>query len=356
MISRRSRGPTLLVAAAALALAAGCSSGGATAAAPPVEQQNLNVAVVPVVDSAGFFIALDDGLFRAEGLNVHFIPAISSEFVIDQLALSKPGSTSELDIICGGYPSFVEAQHDWDLGRRTSASNPGVLAANLDIFAEGATAAPGAGGIYTMPGSRISTLADLRGKTLAINAPDNTVYLLVAAVLAEHGIAPSDVHFVTKYNFPAMAGALKAGKVDAAFLPEPFASAAEEMYGIVMMADTDQGATTQFASVGYAVTKAWAAAHPKTLAAFDTALEEGQEIADTSRAAVEKAMEDLPVPFDVPKEVASVMEVPHFPVGVDAARLQSEVDLMEQFLRFPSFNIKSMLMGGPCGSCAAHVP
>ena len=346
MIPRRSRGPTLLVAAAALALAAGCSSDGFAAAAPPVEQQNLDVAVVPVVDSAGFFIALDEGLFRAEGLNVHFSPAVSSETTIDQMALSKPGTKSELDILCGGYPSFVKAQHNWDLGQRASVSNPNVLAANLYIFAEGATAAPGAGGIYTMPGSRIRTLADLKGKTIAINAPGNTVYLLVAAVLAEHGISPSDVHFVSSYNFPAMAGALKAGKVDAAFLPEPFASAAEEMYGIVLVADTDQGATTQFASVGYAVTKAWAAAHPKTLAAFDTALEEGQEIADTNRAAVEKAVEDLPVPFDVPKEVASVMEIPHFPIGVDAARLQGEVDLMEQFLQFPSFSIKSMLMGG----------
>jgi NitT/TauT family transport system substrate-binding protein len=345
MISRRSRGPTLVVLAAALVLGAGCSSHGSAAVAPPVEQQDLNVAVVPVVDSTGFFIALDDGLFRAEGLNVRFIPAISSETTIDQLALSKPGSKSDLDIICGGYPSYVEAQHNWDLGQRPSASNPGVLAANLDIFAEGATVAPGAGGIYTMSGSRIRTLADLKGKTIAINAPANTVYLLVAAVLAEHGISPSDVHFVTRYNFPAMAGALKAGKVDAAFLPEPFASAAEEMYGIVLMADTDQGATTQFASVGYATTKAWAATHPKTLAAFDTALEEGQEIADTNRAAVEKAMEDLPVPFDVPKEVASIMAIPYFPLGADAARLQSEVDLMKLFLGFPSFNIKSMLTG-----------
>jgi NitT/TauT family transport system substrate-binding protein len=355
MISRRSRRPTLLVAAAALLLAAGCSSDGSAAAAPLVEQHNLNVAVVPVVDSAGFFIALDDGLFRAEGLNVHFIPAVSSETTIDQMALSKPGSKSELDIICGGYPSFVEAQHNWNMGQRPSMSNPGVLAANLYIFAEGAMLVPGTGEIYTMPGSRIRTLADLRGKTIAINAPGNTLYLQVAAVLDEHGISPSDVHFVTRYNFPAMAGALKAGKIDAAVLAEPFASAAEEMYGIVPMTDLDQGATTQFATVGYAANKTWAAAHPRTLAAFYTALEEGQEIADTSRAAVEKAMENLPakpVPLAVSKQIASVMTIPYFPIGaapvgsVDVARLQGEVDLMEQFLRFPSFNIRSMLMGG----------
>jgi NitT/TauT family transport system substrate-binding protein len=336
-------------------LAAGCSSNGSTAAAPPVEQQNLNVAVVPVIDAAGFFIALYDGLFRAVGLNVHFIPAVSSETTIDQLALSKPDSKSELDIICGGYPSYVEAQHNWNIGQRPSVSSPGVLAANLYIFAEGALLTRGTGEIYTMPGSRIRTLADLRGKTIAINAPGNTLYLQVAAALADHGIPVSDVHFVTSYSFPAMAGALKAGKIDAAVLPEPFASAAEEATGIAPMADLDQGPATQFATVGYAVTKTWAAAHPKTLAAFYTALEEGQHIADTNRAAVEKAMEDLPtkpVPLGVSKQIASVMTIPYFPVSaepvgsVDVARLQSEVDLMEQFLRFPSFNIKSMLMGG----------
>jgi NitT/TauT family transport system substrate-binding protein len=347
MVSRRSRELALLVAAAALVLAAGCSSYGSTAAAPPVEEQNVNAAVVPVVDSAGFFVAMDDGLFRAEGLNVHFIPAISSETTIDQMAVSKPGAKGELDIICGGYPSFVEAQYNWDRGRRPSVSHRGVLAANLDIFAEGALLAPGTGVIYTMPGSRIKAIADLKGKTIAINAPGNTLYLLVVSVLAEHGLSSSDVHFVS-YNFPLMAGALKGGKIDAAVLPQPYAAAAEEMDGIVPLTDTDQGATTQFATVGYAATKTWAAAHPKTLAAFDKALEEGQEIADTNRAAVEKAMEDLParpLPLGVPKEVASVMTIPYFPIGVDVARLQSEVDLMEQFLRFPLFNIKSMVMG-----------
>ena len=142
---------------------------------------------------------------------------------------------------------------------------------------------------------------------------------------------------------------VKAGKVDAAFLPEPFATAAEETDGVVPIADMDQGATNQFMTVGYAATKTWAAAHPKTLAAFDKALGEGQQIADTNRAAVEQAMEDLPskpLPLGVSKQTASLMTVPYFPIGVDVARLQSEIDLMEEFLRFPSFSIKSMLMGG----------
>jgi NitT/TauT family transport system substrate-binding protein len=335
----------------ALVLAAGCSSG-ATAAAPSVEQQDLYVAVTPVVDTAGFFIALHDGLFQAEGLNVHFIPATSSATLIDQMALSQPGSKSELDIIGGGFISYVEAQHNWDTGRRPSASRPGVLAADLYTFAEGALLTPGSGAIYAMPGSRIGTLADLKGRRLAINVPNNTLYLLAAATLTENGIAPSDVHFVASYGFPAMPGALEAGKIDAAVLPEPYSTAAEEADGVVPIADMDQGATNQFMTVGYAVTKTWAAAHPKTLAAFYKALEEGQQIADTDRPAVEEAMEDLPAPFGVSRLTASLMTVPYYPVdpapvgSVDVARLQSEADLMEEFLGFPSYNVKSMLMRG----------
>src|SRR5215472_13348258 len=65
------------------------TSGGA-AAPPVVEQQDLNVAVVPAVDSAGFFVALRQGLFAERGLHVTFVPAISSETVINAQALDEP--------------------------------------------------------------------------------------------------------------------------------------------------------------------------------------------------------------------------------------------------------------------------
>jgi len=215
---------------------------------------------------------------------------------------------------------------------------------------------PGTQGIYVMPGSPITSLADLKGKTVAINAPNNILYLLAASVLAENGMAPGSVKFVTSYPFPAMPAALEAGKIDAAVLPEPFASIAEQTYGAVPLVDLDQGATTSFPVEGYVVTKQWAEKYPHTLAAFDKALEEGQQIADSSRAAVEQAMEDLPtkpVPLAVSKQIAAVMAVDDYPFssglsgGVDKVRLQRVVDVMQQFLNFDhSFNINSMLPAG----------
>jgi NitT/TauT family transport system substrate-binding protein len=320
-----------MVSAVALMLAAGCSSRGATTAAAQLEKTDLNVAVVPALDSAGFFVALYGGLFKAEGLNVHFTPATSSETVIaDQVK-------GQFDITLGNYVSYIQAQQ-----RR---------AADLYVFAEASVMGPATQGLYTMPDSKITDLSGLKGKTIAINAPKNILYLLAASVLAEHGINPSVVHFAS-IPFPNMTAGLQSGAVSAALLPEPFASGAEEGRGVVPLIDLNQGATTAFPIAGYVVTKQWAAKYPHTLAAFYKAIEEGQQIADTNRADVEEAMMDIPAPFGVSRQTAAVLAldsypVSHGPVGsVDKIRLERVVNVMQQFIGFPKFNIDTMLMPG----------
>ena len=335
MRTRRVRGKALLVAATALALVAGCSSRVGAANAPTVEKPVLNVAVVPALDSAGFFVALYSGLFKAEGLDVHFHPATSSETVIADQAKGI------YDITGGNYVSYIQAQQRGE--------------ANLYIFAEGSVMEPGSQGIYTMPNSQIKNLAGLKGKTVAINAPKNILYLLAASVLAEHGMSPTSVKFVSNVPFPAMPAELQKGAISAAVMPEPFASGAEMAEGAQPLIDLDQGATTSFPIAGYVVTKQWAREHPHTLAAFYKALEQGQQIADTSRAAVEAAMMDLPKPFGVSRQTAAVLALDSYPfstgaVGsVDKVRLARVVSVMQQFIGFPSFNIDSMLMNGGSG-------
>jgi NitT/TauT family transport system substrate-binding protein len=341
----RTRGLMLAAAAAAAVMAAGCTAaaGGGPSVPPGLEQPDLNVAVVPAVDSAGFFVALHQGLFAARGLHVTFIPAVSSETVINAQALGQP--RGRVDISCGNYVSYIQAQQAWDQGRRPSAAPGSVVAADLDIFAEGSVMTPGAQGLYVMPGSRVHDLAGLAGRTVGVNAPGNILYLLVASVLADHGIPAAKVRFAY-YPLPEMAHELSIGKIDAAVLPQPFASQAELSLGVTPLSDLDQGATTAFPVQGCAVTRQWARAHPLTLAAFRAAYEQGQQIADTGRAAVEQAMQALPAPLGVPAEDAALMTLDSYPVGpVDAVRIQRVADVMRQFLGFPQFNVATMLGG-----------
>jgi NitT/TauT family transport system substrate-binding protein len=318
-------------------------TGGGNADPSVIDQPDLNVAVVPAVDSAGFFVALHEGLFTAHGLHVTFIPAVSSETVINAQALDQP--LDRIDISCGNYVSYIQAQENYDQGKRSSSASDPTVAADLDIFAEGSVMETGAQGLYVMPDSRILTLGGLEGKVVGVNAPQNILYLLVASALADNGLSVSGVRFAY-YPLPQMAAMLKAGKISAAVLPEPFASQAEQSMGVTLLADLDAGATSAFPVQGCAVTRQWAAQHPVELAAFRAAFEQGQEIADTNRAAVEQAMEALPKPLAVSRITAAVMALDDYPVGpVDTVRIQRVADVMRQFLGFPVFNVASMING-----------
>lgn len=327
---RHMRGTALLLTVVTLGFAAACSSAGPAAEAPGVEKPDLTVAVVPAVDSAGFFVALHEGLFKAQGLNVKYVPAISSETVIANQV------SGQYDITCGNYVSYVQAQQSHQ--------------ADLDIIAEGSTLQPGVIGIYTRPASRIGTVEGLKGRTIAINAPKNILYLLTASILAEHGVSSADVHFtVAKNGFPAMPAELRAGDFDAAVIAEPFGSVAEEATGAVPMADFSAGATASFPIEGYTVTKRWARRYPRTLAAFYKALEEGQEIAGANRPALEASLQQL---VGLSAQTTATMSLASYPLGsgpvgsVDKIRLQRVVNLMQQFIGLPAFNIDSMLMSG----------
>ena len=147
--------------------------------------------------------------------------------------------------------------------------------------------------------------------------------------------------------FPVMGQALQSGKIAAATMPEPFASLAEQQLGAVTLADLNQGATQNFPIEGYVVTKTWANGNPNTLKRFLAALEQGQEIADTNRAAVEQAFETIKGPQNgqVPAGIASVMALDTYPIGVDQARLQRVADVMYQFGLLPSrFSVSPMLL------------
>jgi NitT/TauT family transport system substrate-binding protein len=342
------RTATGAVALAALAgVAAGCSSspsssssssssatGGTSAISSlptnfgPAEKNTINVGVVPAMDSAGFFVALHDGLFAKEGLKINYSPAVSSETAVAQQL------KGQLDISGGNYVSYI--------------NEAAVDHAPIQVIAEASIMQQGAQTIFTMPSSKIKTLSELKGHLVGVNAPGNIDYLLDVSVLQENGIIPKSVDFPTApIPFPQMASKLASGQISAATLPEPFASQAEQEYGAVPLADLNQGATNQFPVEGYVVTKQWAVQHQNTLKRFLAALELGQEISDTDRPAVEQAFEAIQGPQNgqVTSGIAAVMALDTYPIGIDASRIQRVADVMFQFGLLKSrFNVSSMLL------------
>jgi NitT/TauT family transport system substrate-binding protein len=306
---------------ASTVLVAGCTS----ASALPVrahgpERDSIVVGAVPAVDTAGLYIAQQLGFFTAEGLRVKILPIISAE---DSISSQLAG---RYDITLGNYVSYIRADAEQHAGLR--------------IIAEASVMQPLNQEIVTLPRSPITTLAGLRGKRIGVNAPHNIGNVLIGSALLSRGLSLPQVTLVP-VNFPDMTKALANHTIDAAWLPEPFLSTAEEALGAREITDLDQGATSGFPIVGYAVTRPWAQKFPRTEAAFLSALERGQELADTSRPAVERAVESF---LNVSAPTAAVMSLPTYPLGVDRVRLQRIADAMLHFglLKQP-FNVAPMV-------------
>ena len=305
---------------AASLLIAGCANGAGPAASTGVEKPDLVVAAVPSADSAGLYIAQQRGLFAAEGLHVKIVSAgSSSTAVTDQLA-------GRYDVTVGGYVSYILAD--------------ALHHARLRILAAGSVLRPSSQEVVVPAGSPIQSAAQLRGKSIAVNALDNIGMLLVCSVLADSGVQPSDVQFVP-VPFPRMATALAAHQVDAAYLPEPFISGAEMSIGAQPLLDTDQGTTESLPVSGYVVTQAWADKYPRTAAAFRRAIVEAQTIAGASLAAVRHAMAAF---AGVSPMASALMVPPEYPLETDPTVIQHVADLMRKFGFLPrAFDVRTML-------------
>ena len=361
MVFRRPLVPAALTTAVTVLLAVGCSASStadmAQAPAGPPEQTQLIVQAVPTTDSAGLYIAQYQGLFAKAGLNVTIEPAISAESSINQLAANK------IQILSGNYVSFIEAQINHDQGKKAvnvpfpPGPTPQQISADVDIFAEASVMQPGFVGLFTPRGSKIAKISQLTGKTIGINAPGNVAYLLLASFMQANGLTPPTVNsnLLKFIPFPVMEQNLLAHKVDVAFLAEPFISISEDTAGVAQLTNLDEGATAAFPIQCYATTKSFAQAHPNTMAAFEHALQEGQQIATDDRQIAERAMvkygllPNMPqkTPVQFANQIASIMQFETYPIGqVDPIRVQRVVDVVKQFgvFNIPSnFDVKEML-------------
>jgi NitT/TauT family transport system substrate-binding protein len=319
----RRRHARLVTAAAAAVLAAGCGSSAASSiSAPRVEKPNLTVAVVPATSVAGLYIAQQRGYFAQAGLHVKITPVASG---------------------VNALPELVRGAIDIDEGQWTSdvaAEAKGV--AQLHVLAPGNSGGTALEQVVVAPNSPIRRVPELRGKTIAVNALKGLAVLLTSNVLSSFGVNPASVHFVVT-PFPAMAAAVATHRVDAAFITEPFLSAAMDGQGLVPLFDIDQGAAQDFPIAGYVSTRAWASKYPRAASAFVRALTRGQRVAATDRTAVQQALEKA---LHISKVTAATMALGTYPLVMTRVELARVASLMQlNGLLSTSVNAKRLVNG-----------
>jgi NitT/TauT family transport system substrate-binding protein len=305
----------LAIATVAAACGSGSGSGSATGS------RDVTVAALPVTDTAGFFIALKEGYFRQQGLNV------TDKIVAQSTAALSSMVSGSVDVIDGGnYVSFIEAQ------------NRGAV--KLSLLADASACAPHTYSILALPRSGITTPAQLAGKTVAVNLTNNIQTLAANAVLKADGVNPASVKYVA-VPFPQMGSALAAGRVDAISVVEPFLTQAKNTLHATEVSDQCAGPTAALPLSGYFATQSWTQKNPATARAFQRAVEKGQALADSDPAMVRQV---LPTYSKISPQVAAQIGVDNYPSTVSASREQRIADLMfAGGLLKSRFNASSML-------------
>jgi NitT/TauT family transport system substrate-binding protein len=300
---------------AAVAAIAGCSAG-ATAAAEQQKLTAITVDSVPASEEGGLYVAAYEGFFAQQGLAVKIKPITGGEAGIPDL------QSGRADLVAGNYVSFILAQ---------MAGKFDGKPASMRIIAAGSELQPGSEALYVMPDSKFKTVASLAADhaRVGLNTPNDVGDVMVAALLESSGYSLKDIkQVIPAGGFPALLEMLPAGKVDAIWLPQPLGEIAEQQVGAVPLADFDQGSMEDFPFTGYIGSTAWVRAHPHAIAAFLRALGDGQELADTDRAAVEAAMEKY---TGITPLVADTMAIDSYPLEMDVPQLQRVPDSMFQY-------------------------
>lgn len=304
------RATTALLLVPLLALA-GCGGDEPSEAAPEggtnggaLEKTDITVGTVPVLGAAPLYIAIEKGYFKDEGLNV-------KAQVFPSGAVSLPAMIAgEIDLVFSNYISLYNAQ----------AGGAG----KLRIIAEGSSAAPNSFGIYVMPNSSISQASDLAGKKIGVNARNNIATVLTNETLRTAGVDTASINYV-EVPFPEMGAALSRGDLDAAFLAEPFITAASAQLGIERVVDAGVGTVDGLPIDGYAGTEGWSKQHRNTAAAFQRAIQRAAADA-ANRAETEKVVTGY---AKVDPKLAPLMAPLQYPTSVNPTRLQRVADLMQ---------------------------
>ncbi|MPY80664.1 MAG: nitrate ABC transporter substrate-binding protein [Actinophytocola sp.] len=292
-------------AAATLALlATGCGSG-----SPAAENQNgkdaVTVGVIPIVDVAPIYLGKEQGFFAERGIDL-------------TLESSQGGAAI--------VPGVMSGQFQFGFSNVTSLLLAKSQGLPLKVVNAGnsTTGDPSEdfGGVVAPKGSGITDAADLEGKSVAVNTLNNIGDTTIREVVRQAGGDPSTIKFV-ELPFPDMPAAVQEGRVDAAWVVEPFLTIA-----------TDQGARTVAANFAETHRELMVAAYftsqqvidgnPDLVKRFTDAMNESLTYAQEHP---DEARDVLGSYTDIDKQTAAKLTLPSWSTEIKTEPVQRLADL-----------------------------
>ena len=302
--------------------ASSAASGTGSAASGTPEQQNITVGVLPSADSVTVQIAQDKGFFKQQGLNVKVVPETTTNAGTQGLLSHTMAFTTE------NYVGMFAQQQ-------------AVKGLNLKIVADDGQSSPNLWVMLVPKDSKLTSLAQLKGKKVGFPAPGFNFGSMAADILmAPYHMSSKDFTTVVE-PFSSAQQALATHQVDAIFTTEPFITVSEAAAGDRVLQDMLSGPLAGFPTSCWGTTASFVQKDPKTVAAFQRAMTEASQVAATNTAYVRS---ELPKFIKTMKPaIANVITLPTYNTTLTLARMERVANVLIRLNQLPkNFDVKSM--------------
>nr|CEL13350.1 Hydroxymethylpyrimidine ABC transporter, substrate-binding component [Kibdelosporangium sp. MJ126-NF4]CTQ99040.1 Hydroxymethylpyrimidine ABC transporter, substrate-binding component [Kibdelosporangium sp. MJ126-NF4] len=296
-----------------LALACALSSVAACGTATPAGEGGLlkiRVSNPANVSNVPLHLAMEQGYFREEGIEI--------EADVDL------GAGSTVEAVAGGQV---------DMAWTNTVSATGVYAKGLGVRMVAPTdiAVVDSQQVLVGRGSIARSLADLKGKKIAVLSPNTICVLSVRTELKRLGLSQDSVAF-TPVAPPEHANVLSGGEVGATCTSDPFRTLMIEQLGARPVMDASINEVAGYVVGGYVVSERYASQHVDKLAAFQRALFRATAYANAHPQEVRAA---LPRFTTVKQDVADRVIINDYVEAGDAelvrTKMQKLADVMLEY-------------------------
>ncbi len=302
----------------ALGLIGAAASMSALPATPVLADDAMRLAAPALDATALMFYANDQNFFKNAGLNVDLQAMANGEAV----TLAIAGGA--VDIGCSEAISLILAFHKGIPltliaagGVQTPTSATGLLFARNDLNAK--------------------TGADFNGKTVAVVGLNGFAQYGTQNWIDKNGGDSKTVKFV-QFAGGQIGVALQDGRIDGAFVPEPFVSAVKKVAHPV--ANSMGAIAPTFVSSAHFTTVPYAKAHPDEIRKFQAAL---AKAADWSNANTDQTAVILERVARVSPDVVNASVRAHYAGTLTPALVQPMIDVAAKYGNFPTFPAAEMI-------------
>lgn len=282
----------------------------------------VTVGVIPIVDVAPIYLGVEQGFFEERGIDLTLESgqggaAIVPGVVSGQFQFGFSNNTSLILARSQGLPLKIVSPGNFSTGE------------NLNDFS----------GIVVPEGSDIQDASDLSGRTVSVNTLNNIGDTTVRRSVEKAGGNPDDINFV-ELAFPDMPAALAEGRVDAAWLVEPFRTIALDQGGREIASNlVDTGENVMISS--YFTSEQLLGSDPDLVQRFVEALNESLDYAQENPDA---AREIILTYTQIDPSVAEQMVLPKWDseINVDTLQLLEDLALEDGLIDEP-VDVEQML-------------